>query len=159
MCMYFSLSFPWSSQKDSLFRRLNEPTSLKYVNTSMHRVSHPWVARAFDLFGFAPFIPVKQQQQPDPEFSTIKFPNPEEKGTSIYIYRASSVEQQYPGALVRMLILLDWAVGNTVVNCRILQSALPTAKARRMCLHKTLTLIALRPPKNSTSFLVSFPLC
>lgn len=48
----------------------------------MHGVSHPFVEKAFESFGFPPFIPVKQQQMPDPEFPTVKFPNPEEKGTS-----------------------------------------------------------------------------
>jgi phosphomannomutase len=47
----------------------------------MHGVSHPWVERAFRLFGFAPFIAVREQQEPDPEFPTVKFPNPEEKGS------------------------------------------------------------------------------
>jgi phosphomannomutase len=46
----------------------------------MHGVSHPWVTKAFETFGFAPFIPVREQQDPDPEFPTVKFPNPEEKG-------------------------------------------------------------------------------
>jgi len=48
----------------------------------MHGVSDPFAARAFEIFGFPPFIPVKEQQRPDPEFSTVQFPNPEEKGTS-----------------------------------------------------------------------------
>jgi phosphoglucomutase len=48
----------------------------------MHGVSHPWVTRAFEIFGFRPFIPVKEQQNPDPEFPTVKYPNPEEKGNN-----------------------------------------------------------------------------
>ncbi|KAF7796542.1 hypothetical protein EIP86_007722 [Pleurotus ostreatoroseus] len=35
---------------------------------------------AFELFGFKPFTPVQEQHVPDPEFPTVKFPNPEEKG-------------------------------------------------------------------------------
>ncbi|KZT11445.1 uncharacterized protein LAESUDRAFT_720677 [Laetiporus sulphureus 93-53] len=61
-------------------RSLNGGASLKFVNTSMHGVSHPFMVRAFKTFGFAPFIAVKEQQQPDPDFPTVKFPNPEEKG-------------------------------------------------------------------------------
>ena len=49
----------------------------------MHGVSHPWVAAAFEQFGLPPFIPVKEQQEPDPEFPTVKFPNPEEKGRAV----------------------------------------------------------------------------
>lgn len=48
----------------------------------MHGVSDKFVSEAFTRFGFAPYIPVTEQQQPDPEFPTVKFPNPEEKGDS-----------------------------------------------------------------------------
>lgn len=46
----------------------------------MHGVGHPFAVKAFELFGFPAFFPVKEQQVPDPEFPTVKFPNPEEKG-------------------------------------------------------------------------------
>lgn len=46
----------------------------------MHGVGHPFAEKAFELYGFAPFTPVVEQQFPDPEFPTVKFPNPEEKG-------------------------------------------------------------------------------
>ncbi|ETW81836.1 hypothetical protein HETIRDRAFT_317679 [Heterobasidion irregulare TC 32-1] len=59
---------------------LNSLTNVRFVNTSMHGVSHPFVAKAFEIFGLPPFIPVREQQVPDPEFPTVKFPNPEEKG-------------------------------------------------------------------------------
>lgn len=64
-------------------RQLNERTSLKFVNTSMHGVSDPYIKRAFELFGFPPYLPVKEQQQSDPEFPTVRFPNPEEKGALV----------------------------------------------------------------------------
>ncbi|KAG6889788.1 hypothetical protein C0992_004206 [Termitomyces sp. T32_za158] len=48
----------------------------------MHGVSDKFVSEAFARFGFAPYLPVMEQQQPDPEFPTVKFPNPEEKGDS-----------------------------------------------------------------------------
>jgi phosphomannomutase len=47
----------------------------------MHGVSDPFVREAFQIFGFPPFIPVKEQQNSDPEFPTVSFPNPEEKGS------------------------------------------------------------------------------
>jgi len=46
----------------------------------MHGVGHVFVDRSFERFGFKSFIPVKEQQQPDPEFPSVKFPNPEEAG-------------------------------------------------------------------------------
>jgi len=59
---------------------LNGTIGVKFVNTSMHGVSDRFVARAFSAFGFEPYVPVEEQQQPDPEFPTVRFPNPEEKG-------------------------------------------------------------------------------
>ncbi|KAF8185026.1 hypothetical protein K438DRAFT_1837279 [Mycena galopus ATCC 62051] len=61
-------------------RLLNGQTKAKFVNTSMHGVSDPFVSRAFQQFGLVPFIPVKEQQKADPDFPTVTFPNPEEKG-------------------------------------------------------------------------------
>ncbi|KAF6764966.1 phosphoglucomutase 1 [Ephemerocybe angulata] len=55
---------------------------ISFVNTSMHGVSDPFVQRAFQTFGVAPYIPVEEQRLPDPEFPTVKFPNPEEKATA-----------------------------------------------------------------------------
>jgi phosphomannomutase len=46
----------------------------------MHGVSNVFMKRAFEIYGFAAFTPVKEQEDPDPEFPTVKFPNPEEKG-------------------------------------------------------------------------------
>jgi phosphomannomutase len=59
-------------------RALNGSTDIKFVNTSLHGVGHVFVNRGFEGFGFKPFIPVKEQQHPDPEFPSVKFPNPEE---------------------------------------------------------------------------------
>ncbi len=58
----------------------NKKAALKIAYTAMHGVGRPFTARAFKEFQLPPFIPVSQQCEPDPEFSTVKFPNPEEKG-------------------------------------------------------------------------------
>jgi len=57
-------------------------SSPQVVYTPLHGVGAPYVRRAFKLLGLPePYI-VPQQEQPDPEFSTVVFPNPEEgKGT------------------------------------------------------------------------------
>lgn len=63
------------------YRSLNSPTPrLKFVNTSMHGVSDAYVSQAFRTAGLPPFVPVESQRLPDPEFPTVRFPNPEEKG-------------------------------------------------------------------------------
>ncbi|KXN90461.1 Phosphoglucomutase-2, partial [Leucoagaricus sp. SymC.cos] len=61
-------------------REAKERAPLRFVNTSMHGVSDSYIKRAFQSFGFAPYVPTTEQQQPDPEFPTVWFPNPEEKG-------------------------------------------------------------------------------
>lgn len=62
------------------FRTTNGSCSIKFVNTSMHGVGHTFVTQAFQEYNFPPFVPVSEQQEPDPDFPTVKFPNPEEKG-------------------------------------------------------------------------------
>ncbi|KAI5121018.1 hypothetical protein M0805_005964 [Coniferiporia weirii] len=64
----------------STSRMGNHAGRLKFVNTSLHGVGHTYALQAFEAFGLAPFWPVKAQKDPDPEFPTVKFPNPEEKG-------------------------------------------------------------------------------
>ncbi|KAL1139480.1 hypothetical protein AAG570_006464, partial [Ranatra chinensis] len=52
------------------------PVTITY--TPMHGVGYPYVVEAFRVAGFKELVPVKEQVDPDPEFSTVKFPNPEE---------------------------------------------------------------------------------
>ena len=52
------------------------PPSLTY--TAMHGVGHDFVRRAFEVFNLQKFVSVDEQQEPDPTFSTVEFPNPEE---------------------------------------------------------------------------------
>lgn len=59
-------------------RDLNAKTSLRFVHTAFHGVGHDYVQLAFKAFGFAPPIPVQEQKDPDPDFSTVRCPNPEE---------------------------------------------------------------------------------
>ncbi|CAH1777659.1 unnamed protein product [Owenia fusiformis] len=59
-------------------RDLNMKTSLKFTYTAMHGVGYSFAQESFKSFGFQPLIPVELQVVPDPEFPTVKFPNPEE---------------------------------------------------------------------------------
>ena len=54
-------------------------TTPKFCYTSIHGVGHRYVKEAFQQFGLPPFVSVPQQEQPDPRFPTVAFPNPEEK--------------------------------------------------------------------------------
>lgn len=66
--------------KDGVFSAsVNADSSLKITYTPMHGVAYPYIQEAFRVAGFQqPVIPVMEQIEPDPEFSTVKFPNPEE---------------------------------------------------------------------------------
>jgi len=55
---------------------LNKDLVLTY--TAMHGVGYPFVKRAFETFNLPPIISTPLQEQPDPSFPTVKFPNPEE---------------------------------------------------------------------------------
>jgi phosphomannomutase len=58
----------------------NKPGDLKVVYTAMHGVGTETVQRVFNHAGFATLILVDEQCQPDPDFPTVTFPNPEEPG-------------------------------------------------------------------------------
>ena len=50
----------------------------KLTYTAMHGVGYPFIIRSMAAFGFPAVIPVEEQVQPDPEFRTVAYPNPEE---------------------------------------------------------------------------------
>jgi phosphomannomutase len=56
------------------------PRELKVVHTSLHGVGSDVVIAAFARAGFSAPIVVASQSEPDPEFPTVSFPNPEEPG-------------------------------------------------------------------------------
>ncbi|KYN37350.1 Phosphoglucomutase-2 [Trachymyrmex septentrionalis] len=61
-----------------LYPEVNRNTTLKFTYTAMHGVGQEYMTAAFEAANFKPFITVEEQKLPDPEFSTVKFPNPEE---------------------------------------------------------------------------------
>jgi phosphomannomutase len=56
------------------------PRELSVVHTALHGVGSDVVVAAFARAGFAVPMLVTSQSAPDPEFPTVKFPNPEEPG-------------------------------------------------------------------------------
>ncbi|KZC10948.1 Glucose 1,6-bisphosphate synthase [Dufourea novaeangliae] len=61
-----------------LYPELNRNTILKFTYTPMHGVGYEYMTAAFNAANLKPFIIVEEQKLPDPEFPTVKFPNPEE---------------------------------------------------------------------------------
>jgi len=53
---------------------------LGVVYTAMHGVGGKWVTQALEEAGFSRVHVVKEQQEPDGAFPTVRFPNPEEPG-------------------------------------------------------------------------------
>jgi phosphomannomutase len=56
------------------------PRVARIVHTAMHGVGTEVVRAVFAAAGFAPLLAVPQQEQPDADFPTVAFPNPEEPG-------------------------------------------------------------------------------
>ncbi|XP_046442177.1 phosphoglucomutase-2-like [Daphnia pulex] len=76
--------------KECLRDELNQKTSLKFTYTPVHGVGAPYVKMAFETCKFQPYIPVQEQIEPDPEFSTVKFPNPEEGKSTLNLALATA---------------------------------------------------------------------
>lgn len=49
----------------------------------MHGVGYVYVDKAMEAGNLKSVISVKEQSYPDPEFPTVKFPNPEEGASSL----------------------------------------------------------------------------
>jgi len=56
------------------------PKDLRVVYTAMHGVGARVLTRVFESAGFPAPLPVTEQIDPDPNFPTVAFPNPEEPG-------------------------------------------------------------------------------
>lgn len=79
-----NVSDPYNEMSQLYYEKLSSmssgvsSTKLKFCYTAMHGVGYRFAAKAFKAFKLAPFIPVDAQVEPDPEFPTVAFPNPEE---------------------------------------------------------------------------------
>lgn len=70
---------------------------IKVVYTALHGVGGKSVESAFAAFGLPPIIPVREQHDPDPEFSTVGLLSPEGgKGSSLKLAMATAEQEGAP---------------------------------------------------------------
>jgi phosphomannomutase len=67
--------------------------NVKVAYTALHGVGGKVAVRAFEDLGVRALHVVAEQQQPDPEFSTVAFPNPEELGVMDRVIRLAAETQ------------------------------------------------------------------
>jgi len=63
---------------------------LRFVYTAMHGVGYETASRVFAEAGFPEPASVAEQQEPDPDFPTVAFPNPEEPGAMDLAFAAAA---------------------------------------------------------------------
>lgn len=63
----------------------NPKSDIRYVYSAMHGVGYRFVEDAVNIANLRPLLPVKEQRDADPEFPTVKFPNPEEGKSSLLL--------------------------------------------------------------------------
>uniref|UniRef100_A0A3B1JXH5 Phosphoglucomutase 2 n=1 Tax=Astyanax mexicanus TaxID=7994 RepID=A0A3B1JXH5_ASTMX len=60
------------------YLQINKQSEVKIVHTSVHGVGHVFVQAAFKAFDLRAPYAVEEQKDPDPDFPTVEYPNPEE---------------------------------------------------------------------------------
>ncbi|KAK3576083.1 hypothetical protein CHS0354_014087 [Potamilus streckersoni] len=78
------------------FREQNAASSVKFTYTAMHGVGYLYAVKSLQMFGFPPPIPVKEQVEPNPEFPTVKYPNPEEGKGALILAMKTADEHDSP---------------------------------------------------------------
>eukprot|EP00043_Microstomoeca_roanoka_P008917 m.85512 g.85512 ORF g.85512 m.85512 type:complete len:598 (-) comp14428_c0_seq1:532-2325(-) len=72
--------------KENSFLPANVPRdAISFTYTAMHGVGWRYCQKAFEAFGLPKFFDVKEQVEPDPEFPTVEYPNPEEGKGSLML--------------------------------------------------------------------------
>lgn len=73
-------------------RRVPDAPQIKVAYTPMHGVGWVTVQAAFAAAGLDPVLVVAEQAAPDPDFPTVRFPNPEEPGAMDLLLALAAAE-------------------------------------------------------------------
>lgn len=61
----------------------NTQAGLEFVYTAMHGVGYEYIRQNFEAVHLRPVLAVAEQRDADPDFPTVRFPNPEEGASSL----------------------------------------------------------------------------
>lgn len=61
----------------------NAHSDIRFVYSAMHGVGYKFMEKAFEIANLKPLVAVVEQRDADPEFPTVRFPNPEEGKSSL----------------------------------------------------------------------------
>lgn len=90
-CLYFKKLV---KNIPSVFREeINPHSDLEFVYSAMHGVGYPFVEKGFEVANLRRLVPVAEQQFPDPDFSTVEYPNPEEGKSSLELSTKLAMER------------------------------------------------------------------
>ncbi|WP_432106914.1 phospho-sugar mutase [Streptomyces sp. AA1529] len=81
--------------------------AVRVVHTALHGVGHRTAQLAFERAGFPRPVPVHEQAEPDPDFPTVAFPNPEEPGAMDRAYATARAWEAEHGERPDVIIAND----------------------------------------------------
>ncbi|MFI1430947.1 phospho-sugar mutase [Streptomyces lydicus] len=83
------------------------PRDIGVVYTPMHGVGRDVLLAAFDRAGFPAPTVVQEQAEPDPDFPTVAFPNPEEPGAMDLAFATARARAAAGGPVVDIVVAND----------------------------------------------------
>lgn len=120
-----------------------EGKNLKIVYTPIHGTGNKPVRRILSEVGFESVLVVKEQEEPDTEFSTVKYPNPEEKEvftlainlakeTDADLIMGTDPDADRLGVLVKLPTGQFEVLTGNQTGCLLLEYILETLKEKRI---------------------------
>lgn len=74
------------------YPEINKVSDIRIVYSAMHGVGYKYIVEAFKTGNLNDFVVVEEQRDPDPEFPTVPFPNPEEGKSALNLSIKTALE-------------------------------------------------------------------